>query len=634
MILGQVVDAASARPVSGAIVTLQNSSPVRVTVPPNASAADRAAAQAAAQAASAPRRIMADGQGIFVFHGLPKGSFRLSVDAPGYLSGGFGQQRVNGPTRQLDLDQAEHRSGVNIKLWAYASISGTVQDDGGEPAVGVAVRLLRITMSGAARRLSPAEGVQTDDRGMYRFGSLSPGDYMVALPQTVTSMPASTIDAFLAASNSPNGTGDFTRDLSASGAPMPNPTGIRLGTQQIQLTGGQNRPLAPPAPAPDGRVVAYQTLFYPASPTSAGATTISLTSGLDRVGVDLQLRMVQTVKVSGTLTGPDGPAPNMGIKLLPSGMDSLLVDNGFETATTATDASGAFTFPAVPTGAYTVKVLRVPRPAPPAPPPPPPPGAGRGAQVLMPSPVPALPAEATLWAEFPVSVGDSDVANLDVALRIGARITGRIVFEGSATPVTPDMLQRMTVSVSPADGRPMLVNSQGRVDATGQFATPGYPPGRYFLSANAPGPGWFFKSATLGGRNLDDDPLDIQGGDVSGATITFTDRTTELAGNVRDATNTGELNAMVIVFPADYAAWIDHGMSNRRTRSTSVGKPGTFRLTGLPPGDYLAVAINPDMVGDVRDVRTWAPSLARAATRFSLGDGEKRTLDLVVSQIR
>jgi hypothetical protein len=250
------------------------------------------------------------------------------------------------------------------------------------------------------------------------------------------------------------------------------------------------------------------------------------------------------------------------------------------------------------------------------------------------SPMPALPTEPTLWAEFPVSVGDSDVANLDVALRPGARITGRIVFEGSATPVTPDLLQRMNLSVSSADGRPLQMGGvQARVEATGQFTTVGYPPGKYFISANPPGPGWFLKAAALGGRSLDDDPLEIQGGDVNGVTITFTDRQTELAGSVRDPSNPAEVSATVLVFPADYATWIDHGMSGRRTRSASVGKAAIYRLTGLPPGDYLAVAVNPDAISDVRDESVFT-KLARAATRVSLGDGEKRTLDLVVSQIR
>jgi hypothetical protein len=248
--------------------------------------------------------------------------------------------------------------------------------------------------------------------------------------------------------------------------------------------------------------------------------------------------------------------------------------------------------------------------------------------------MPQPPADPMLWAETVVSVNDTDVNGLAVALRPGARISGRIVFEGSAPQPTPDVLQRMTVSVSSADGRPNLVNTPTRPTNSGQFTTVGgYPPGKYTVSASGATSGWFFKGATLGGKNLDEEGLDLSSQDVSGVTITFTDRTTLISGTVRDPAVQRDMAASIFFFPADYTAWLERGMIGRRTRQVSVGGAGAFQTSGMPPGDYLVAAINPEQLSDVRD-KAFYDALARVATRITLGDGEKKSLDLNVSPIR
>src|SRR5262245_36274841 len=91
VVVGQVVDATTNRPMGGATVTLSLVSPPRPPLPPGQTISP--AEQAAIQAAVAPKRVMTDSSGAFVFHTLAKGSFRLAVDAPGYLNGGYGQTR-------------------------------------------------------------------------------------------------------------------------------------------------------------------------------------------------------------------------------------------------------------------------------------------------------------------------------------------------------------------------------------------------------------------------------------------------------------------------------------------------------------------------------------------------------------
>ena len=96
-------------------------------------------------------RVMTGPVGQFVFHSLRKGSYRLSASAPGYVPGSYGQRRVNGPSKPIELDEGEHVGDATIKLWKYGAISGRVTDDAGEPAVGVSVRILRAQVSGPTK---------------------------------------------------------------------------------------------------------------------------------------------------------------------------------------------------------------------------------------------------------------------------------------------------------------------------------------------------------------------------------------------------------------------------------------------------------------------------------------------------
>ena len=64
-------------------------------------------------------------------------------------------------------------------------------------------------------------------------------------------------------------------------------------------------------------------------------------------------------KISGTVVGPDGPAANMALHLVPA--ESELGTIEVDTATTTTDRNGAFTLLGVPPGQYLLRTMKVPR---------------------------------------------------------------------------------------------------------------------------------------------------------------------------------------------------------------------------------------------------------------------------------
>jgi hypothetical protein len=238
-----------------------------------------------------------------------------------------------------------------------------------------------------------------------------------------------------------------------------------------------------------------------------------------------------------------------------------------------------------------------------------------------------------LWAESALSVGERNVTDLQLTLRVGARVTGRIEFVGAAPPPPPQRLQQVSIMLTPAEPRPINRAQPGRPAPNGQFTTAGYTPGRYLIQAGTPGPPWSVRSIMLNGRNVVEEPFELEATDISGAVVTYTDRQTQLALSLQAGRATDFGDVVVIVFPSDYQKWIQDGMIARRARTVSVGKSGQALVAGIMPGDYLAIAVAADTPFDLQSPGS-IEMLARQATKVSVAAGETRTQMLTLSQVR
>jgi hypothetical protein len=611
LILGQIVDAVTGRPIPSASVTLIGRAP------------DPAAAGRGGVPGVDPNRALTNSEGRFVFRALGKGQLSLTANAPGYQPGSYGQGRVGGPSRPIEIDD-NAVAMATIKLWKYASIAGTVADETGEPAVGIQVRALRKTMTAGKPRLTGFSSATTDDRGMYRVSQLTPGDYVVVVPTTLTNVPTSSVDAYMQAMQS-GSTQDLIREYSAAGMPFPSPGGIRIGDQQLQLNGGRGGGTSIPVLV-DGPILTYQTIYHASATVAAQADVITLGAGDERQGVDVQLRLAKTVRISGTATGPDGPVANVGVRLVPAEAIDTASESGFETAITATDGKGQFTFLAVPAGQYVLKMQRMPRMQ----------SGGvlrmvNGVIEMMSTPAAGadVTPEPTLWAQQSLTVSDAEIAGLAVGLRTGARVSGRIEFDGTtAARPAPDRLAALIVAATPMDGNQL----PGRADASGHFTMGQFIPGKYFLAVNSALPKWTLKSIMSAGRDALVQPLELGSTDISDVIITYTDQISGLSGTVRD--NGGVVaDATVFVFPAEYQTWIANGMPSRQAKTVAPGKTGVFSIPDMPPGSYIAVALPSDVAADLQDPK-WIARLAVAGTRVSINLGEIKQQDLPINRIR
>ncbi|HWB30506.1 MAG TPA: carboxypeptidase regulatory-like domain-containing protein [Vicinamibacterales bacterium] len=574
LIIGQVLEAGSDRPIAGVIVTLAPASPGASTARP-----------------ASPLRAMTDARGRFVLRDIDSGRYLLTASVGGngfspsglfvsgsgqqigaYLNGGYGQRRPGGPLTTIEIADGQAIADAAIRLWKGAAIEGTVVDEAGEPFVGLFVAAARRDRDG---RLSNGPSTHTDDRGWYRLGALLPGEYLVVVPQKQNVFPAAAVASVALAPRGSPAARPFG-DTTAQAQPS---NGLRVGSMIVSAgTSPDTTNMIPPHV--DGDVVrVYRTTFHPSATTSRRATPVRVEAGETRRSVDIRLEPQPVVPVSGTVVDASGPVPNFGVRLMPADADDG--SSVLEAATTATDARGAFVFPLVPAGSYTLRAERS-LPAP---------GAmntgGRPSDLSGAS------------AMQPIAVGSTPVTNVALVIRPGANVRGRAEFTGAADRPVGGLRTTMTlvptppVYRSPGTLHGSVVNGQGQVS----FST--VVPGRYLITANSTPP-WTLVSVMAGGRDLTDRTFDLDS-DIDDLVVTFIDAPAAISGSVRVPSGTAADAMSVVLFPSDRARWRDASAATRSFQATRVSTSGAFNIPAVIPGSYVIAAIHEEDAVDWPD---------------------------------
>jgi hypothetical protein len=572
------------------------------------------------------RPVLSDAEGHFVFRMLPAGTYQITARRAGYAESLYGALNPDGEGKSITLAEGGRLGDAKFRLWKLAAIGGTVVDDAGDPIIGLQVRAFKRNLIAGRWKFgeyysNQRYGARTDDRGMYRIADVEPGEYIVSVPLTTAVAPAAAVAelealrsdpsaraAYLAASQS-FATGSFaTTRLPVNGAGTSMTVAVGDAVQALIAPG-----LAPITPA-NGPWLMYQTQFYPGSQLSTSALPIAIQAGQEVNGIDFGMKPVRTWRVSGTVSGLPASGA-VSLRLVRPDSETLLDET--EVAATVSSVDGAFTFLGVPVGEYLIKVLRVPQL---------PRLTTQIGSTVRSEQAQGVSTEPTLWAAVPVSVAGNDITGLTVALNTGVRASGRVVFDGARPKPTAAQLASIEVTIEAAGGEKPIIFRSDRVRLAGEtFQTPELAPGKYLIRSNAPA-GWVMKSATAGSRDIADTPLVVDGRAIPPITVTYTDRALgSLAGTVRAAA--GLIDALVCIFPIEREAWMDYGRSPRRLRRVQPDQAGTYRISGVPAGEYFVVAVADDRSADWRDLKH-LDALSRIATRVTLADEEAKTLDL------
>jgi hypothetical protein len=225
-----------------------------------------------------------------------------------------------------------------------------------------------------------------------------------------------------------------------------------------------------------------------------------------------------------------------------------------------------------------------------------------------------------------VAVIDEDVTKLEVTMGGGRSIAGAVTLTSSASR-SGAAVARVPVTLVPA--MPGLSpTTRIKIDEDGTFARMNLVPGPYYVRVGAAPPGTFLRSISGGGHDALDTPIDLTDADVDDIEITLTDRGTEIIGSVRDGRLLQMPGAAVIVMSAHDRQWTPN-----RTRYLRASTAGSFIITGLPPGEYLIVAVDDALAEGWQDSRVLS-QLRTLGTRIALREAESRTLELRLSALR
>jgi protocatechuate 3,4-dioxygenase beta subunit len=341
----------------------------------------------------------------------------------------------------------------------------------------------------------------------------------------------------------------------------------------------------------------YAPTFYPGTGNVADAQRLTLAPGQTTSGINLTLLPIQTARIRGTAFDADGrPMSNMMINVMQRVGATMIGNSG-----AAVLPDGKFTLMLTP-GDYLLRLM------------------GPGVNDSAPT---------------PLTVSGGDIDNLEVMVTRPSAIRGRIVFTESATAAGPPKPTVFDMGAVREWVMGQIVRSPAKIKDDGTFEIslqPGHVLIRGAIAAPAPagpnGPSpWRLNRVIVNNLDVGDTGIDVPAGSaVENVIVEMTNRVSSASGHVTDADGKIVRDCYVIVFAQDPVHW------TVQTRHLSVSRPAQDDLfpARLLPGDYYAVAMS-----DV-EVNAWTDpeflGLARErATKFSIADGETKTIDLPLS---
>ena len=337
----------------------------------------------------------------------------------------------------------------------------------------------------------------------------------------------------------------------------------------------------------------YAPTYYPGTGNVAEAQRVPVGLGQEITNISFALLPTKTVRITGTVVDSQGQRVANGFVMLQESMDAAVPGVMFMSRGGGRiRPDGSFTISNVSAGSYSLIV-----------------NAGGGPDGES--------------ATVSVTVGNDDLAGLNLVTGNGASLSGRIVAAQGSTGELP--LNGVQVFAQPARFEPMMGSGPGRVESDGTFRLTGLR-GRRLFRVNGLPPTWVLHTVRRNGQDVTDTGVEFTGeASGEGLEIQLTDRVTEINGKVTTERGEPTREYTVVVFPEDSAKWT---YPSRYVRAARADQEGLFKIRGLPPEDrYLAVAVDYLEEGEGGDPQ-FLGDITERATRVSLGEGEVKAVDL------
>jgi hypothetical protein len=143
-------------------------------------------------------------------------------------------------------------------------------------------------------------------------------------------------------------------------------------------------------------------------------------------------------------------------------------------------------------------------------------------------------------------------------------------------------------------------------------------------------PNWMVKSVTLDGEDVTDVPYELANGDViDSLRVVLTDKLTDVSGGVTGERSQSIKDYVVVVQPEEPKP---AQIATRYIQTARPDQDGRFRVRRIPPGRYVATAVDALEQGREWDP-DYQPKLREAGKAFSIKEGESIVLDLKLSGV-
>jgi protocatechuate 3,4-dioxygenase beta subunit len=339
--------------------------------------------------------------------------------------------------------------------------------------------------------------------------------------------------------------------------------------------------------ADDGDRDGYPPTFYPGTPNVAEATTVTIGAG-EEAALQFSLQPARLARISGRVLDSQGrPAANAVVMLSSGNGATVNVNGGGQVR-----GDGTFVLNGVPPGEHALVVRPQPRNV----------------------------GDEPEFASVPLMVGGDDITDIAITTSRGVTLRGRLVFEGAAQRPTntvrvaaqPTDVQRVAFAFAGNDQANGVVGADGTFQVRAGF-------GKVLFRAAAQG--WTLKSVTLDGQDVTDVPTDVGGGGA--LRIVLTDKTQTVSGTV-ESRNQPSRGSYVVIQPEDDMVPL---AAQRYSRIARPDDNGRYTINGLPPGRYVAAAVESLSQGV-----EWSPvfrqMLLGSGESFTLTEGQTLALNL------
>jgi hypothetical protein len=444
-----------------------------------------------------------------------------------------------------------------------AEIQGIVtKDPSSEPVNKVLVELIAEN-----QREGGNYTATTDVHGSFRIDNIQPGRYRLFAERT-------------------NDLGEFRIANLASGNVYVSVNPPPDFSSLIEAGGAATNSAAADKPA-----TSYQTTYYPGTTDRSQATPIQLRPG-DEFPLNFSLTPSPSLSIRGQVVNLP---PRTSATIMLQSRDSRLVTSGTEIY-----KDGSFVIRDVSPGSYTVLAT-----------------VDGGAVPMM--------------ARQTLEVASSNVDGLRLLPQPGGSIRGRLRVESNGRRFDPNQIYLV---LEPADGDDEELAVPGEkfsnlahVTADGEFVWTDVPPGTYRvqMAGNSSGANedWFVKSTLVGGRDVNDSGLIVNGGTVI-LDLVVSANGAVIEGVVADSQGQPVANAVVVAVP-------EIGMRGNvgRYRETVSDQAGHFSLRGIRAGSYTLFAWE-SVDGQAYYNPEFLKSYEGQGSALRVDEGERKAMQLTV----